>query len=195
MTSAASIDVGEHRVTLIRDLMIACPLRVMLSAAQRPIWEPIAGPTDDDGRVPLPVNSRLIETGERKILIDVGDGFRPERPAEKNGHLLEHLDALGTAPEAIDTVFITHLHTDHVAQSRELYSGAHASTQPRDPAKAAALRHVLESDDPPLRLLLGRKAAAIAPERIRARLAEWERWDEVARDADFDSVDSAAAVA
>ncbi len=114
MTPASSIDVGEHRLTLIRDLTIACPLRVMLSAAQRPIWEPLAGPTDDDGRVPLPVNCLLIETGERKILVDTGDGFRPERPPEKNGHLVEHLAALGKAPEEIDTVFITHLHTDHV---------------------------------------------------------------------------------
>lgn len=114
MSAVASINVGEHRLTLIRDLTIACPLRVMLSAAQRPIWEPLAGPTDDDGRVPLPVNCLLIEAGERKILIDAGDGFRPERSAEKNGHLVEHLAALGTAPEEIDTVFFTHLHTDHV---------------------------------------------------------------------------------
>ena len=75
-----------------------------------------------------------------------------------------------------------------MAPTRELYSGAHAFTQPGDPAKAAAaLRTVLESDDPPLRLLLGRKAATIAPERMAARLAEWERWGDVARAADFDA--------
>jgi NAD(P)-dependent dehydrogenase (short-subunit alcohol dehydrogenase family) len=74
-----------------------------------------------------------------------------------------------------------------MAESRELYSGAHAYTQPGDPAKAAAaLRRVLESEEPPLRLLLGAKAAWIAPERIGERLAEWARWDEVARNADFD---------
>jgi NAD(P)-dependent dehydrogenase (short-subunit alcohol dehydrogenase family) len=78
-----------------------------------------------------------------------------------------------------------------MAESRALYSGAHAYTQPGDPAKAArALRRALESEDPPLRLLLGRKAATIAPERIRERLAEWERWDEVARNADFDSAEA-----
>ncbi len=114
MSVVASIEIGAHRLTLIRDLTIACPLRVMLSAAQRPVWEPLAGPTDDDGRVPLPVNCLLIETGGRKILIDAGDGFRPERPAEKNGHLVEYLAELGTAPEEIDTVFFTHLHTDHI---------------------------------------------------------------------------------
>jgi NAD(P)-dependent dehydrogenase (short-subunit alcohol dehydrogenase family) len=75
-----------------------------------------------------------------------------------------------------------------LAEPREVYSGAHAFTQPGDPAKAAAaLRQVLESDDPPLRLLLGRKAATIGPERIEGRLAEWERWEAVARAADFDA--------
>jgi glyoxylase-like metal-dependent hydrolase (beta-lactamase superfamily II) len=114
MSAVRTLAVGAHRLTLIRDLVIACPLRVMLSAAQRPIWEPLAGPTDDEGRVPLPVNCLLIETGGRKILVDAGDGFRPERPAEKNGRLVEYLAALGTAPGEIDTVFLTHLHTDHV---------------------------------------------------------------------------------
>ena len=109
-----TVEVGSHRLTLIQDLVIACPLLVMLSPEQRPTWEPLAGPTDDDGRVPLPVNCLLIESGGRKVLIDAGDGFRPERPPEKNGHLVEHLAGIGVAPEEVDTIFITHLHTDHV---------------------------------------------------------------------------------
>lgn len=70
---------------------------------------------------------------------------------------------------------------------RERYSGAYAYTQPGDPERAArALVSVLESEDPPLRLLLGNIAATNAPAAYRRRLAEWEAWEDVARGADFD---------
>jgi NAD(P)-dependent dehydrogenase (short-subunit alcohol dehydrogenase family) len=71
-------------------------------------------------------------------------------------------------------------------ETRERYSGAHAFTQPGDPELAArALVTVLESEDPPLRLLLGGIAAQSAPRAYRQRLAEWEAWEQLARDADF----------
>jgi NAD(P)-dependent dehydrogenase (short-subunit alcohol dehydrogenase family) len=74
-----------------------------------------------------------------------------------------------------------------LAARREVMSGAHARTQAGDPRKAAeALLQVLQSDEPPLRLLLGAYAADHAPKVYRTRLAEWERWDALARSADFD---------
>ena len=77
---------------------------------------------------------------------------------------------------------------DVLRERRELLSGAHARTQPGDPRRAGeALLRVLESDDPPRRLLLGAFAADTAPRVYRERLAEWERWDAVARGADFDA--------
>jgi NAD(P)-dependent dehydrogenase (short-subunit alcohol dehydrogenase family) len=71
-------------------------------------------------------------------------------------------------------------------EQRAQHSGAHAFTQAGDPAKAArALRAVLESDRPPLRLLLGARAAELVPALYRRRLAEWAEWEPLARDADF----------
>jgi NAD(P)-dependent dehydrogenase (short-subunit alcohol dehydrogenase family) len=73
-----------------------------------------------------------------------------------------------------------------LAARRDQHSGAHAFTQPGDPAKAAqALLAVLASDNPPLRLLLGRSAAEMVPEAYRRRLEEWAEWEEVSRGADF----------
>jgi NAD(P)-dependent dehydrogenase (short-subunit alcohol dehydrogenase family) len=75
-----------------------------------------------------------------------------------------------------------------LAQRREVLSGRHARTQPGDPRRAAeALFAVLESDAPPLRLLLGSFAADHAPRVYRERLAEWETWDDLARGADFEA--------
>jgi len=77
---------------------------------------------------------------------------------------------------------------DVLAERRDTLSGEHAFTQPGDPARAAqALLAVLNSEHPPLRLLLGRRAAELAPEVYRQRLAEWAEWDLVARGADFAS--------
>jgi NAD(P)-dependent dehydrogenase (short-subunit alcohol dehydrogenase family) len=74
-----------------------------------------------------------------------------------------------------------------LAERRSMLSGEHAFTQPGDPARAAqALLAVLNSEHPPRRLLLGQRAADVAPEVYRHRLAEWAEWDLVARGADFE---------
>ncbi len=76
---------------------------------------------------------------------------------------------------------------DVLAERRSMLSGENAFTQPGDPARAAqALLAVLDSEHPPLRLLLGQRAADVAPEVCRHRLAEWAEWDLVARGADFE---------
>ena len=56
-------------------------------------------------------NILLVETGDKRVLIDSGMGQSdPNDP----GHLLEHLQAENITPESIDTVIITHYHQDHI---------------------------------------------------------------------------------
>ncbi len=57
------------------------------------------------------VNTYLINTGARLILIDTGAGtfFGPSV-----GKLQQSLKAAGYTPDQIDDVFITHMHPDHV---------------------------------------------------------------------------------
>jgi glyoxylase-like metal-dependent hydrolase (beta-lactamase superfamily II) len=56
-------------------------------------------------------NILLVETGEKRVLIDSGMGQSdPNDP----GHLLEHLQAENITLESIDTVVITHYHQDHI---------------------------------------------------------------------------------
>jgi glyoxylase-like metal-dependent hydrolase (beta-lactamase superfamily II) len=56
-------------------------------------------------------NILLVETGDKRVLIDSGMGQSdPNDP----GHLLEHLQAENITPESIDTVVITHYHQDHI---------------------------------------------------------------------------------
>lgn len=71
-------------------------------------------------------------------------------------------------------------------ERREMMSGAYAQTQPGDPRRAAqALLRVLDSPEPPLRLLLGGRACDTGPAVTKKRLQEWAEWDEVGRNTDF----------
>jgi glyoxylase-like metal-dependent hydrolase (beta-lactamase superfamily II) len=56
----------------------------------------------------LGVHPLLVETGGQRVLLDTGlGGFDP------GGTLMASLAAEGIAPEEIDVVLITHMHTDH----------------------------------------------------------------------------------
>ncbi|MFE9764591.1 oxidoreductase [Streptomyces sp. NPDC005808] len=62
-------------------------------------------------------------------------------------------------------------------------------TQPGDPARTAqAIIHVTEVDDPPVRLLLGSDAVAVAGAMAEQLAASDAKWREVSESIDFDSV-------
>jgi len=61
--------------------------------------------------IPTPLNTWLINTGTKLILVDTGGGpsFAPTV-----GRLIRNLAAAGTDPGAVDAVVITHMHPDHI---------------------------------------------------------------------------------
>jgi NAD(P)-dependent dehydrogenase (short-subunit alcohol dehydrogenase family) len=72
-----------------------------------------------------------------------------------------------------------------LAKRRHGLSGAYADLQPGDPRRLGeALLQIVEAEEPPLRLLLGDRAADLAPESYRQRMEDWARWDALARTAD-----------
>jgi hypothetical protein len=71
-----------------------------------------------------------------------------------------------------------------------LYGGD--GKQPGDPAKAAeAMIAVVESDDPPLRLLLGADAIGLWQQKQSAFSAELARWRQIGEATGFKGVDAA----
>jgi NAD(P)-dependent dehydrogenase (short-subunit alcohol dehydrogenase family) len=79
-----------------------------------------------------------------------------------------------------------HSYDDVLGPRREAMDGSGAFTQPGDPRRAAeAMIRVVDSDDPPRRLLLGEMAADLAPKLWRQRIDEAAQWREVAVGADF----------
>ena len=87
-------------------------------------------------RLRVAVQSYVVRTGGRTILIDscVGDDRdRPEIPVWNQRHatgFLERLRQAGTHPAAIDLVFCSHLHVDHVGWNTRLSDGRFVPTFP-----------------------------------------------------------------
>jgi hypothetical protein len=63
------------------------------------------------GRVTIPFNPIVVNTGAKLVLIDAGLGRLPNVPA---GMLLSNMEASGIDPKAIDIVILSHLHPDHI---------------------------------------------------------------------------------
>ncbi|NAS22358.1 MBL fold metallo-hydrolase [Herbidospora sp. NEAU-GS84] len=85
----------------------------------RPLPELFPGGSFADGEEwILHFHCFLLRTGAHTILVDtgVGDLTGPAAGwAPIPGRLLQELDAVGVAPADVDTVILTHLHSDHVS--------------------------------------------------------------------------------
>jgi glyoxylase-like metal-dependent hydrolase (beta-lactamase superfamily II) len=57
------------------------------------------------------VNTYLIHTGEKLVMIDTGHNAQGGAPT---GLVLKHLRDSGYAPEQVDEIYITHFHGDHI---------------------------------------------------------------------------------
>jgi glyoxylase-like metal-dependent hydrolase (beta-lactamase superfamily II) len=72
---------------------------------------------DELNRLDAGLNSLLVRTGDKNILVETGIGNKlPEKLVQiykQPAKLLENLHAAGVAPEDIDIVINTHLHFDH----------------------------------------------------------------------------------
>ena len=91
--------------------------------------------SDDKNRVVSGLNSILVRTGEKNVLIETGIGNKlSEKMVQIFGQpakLLENLGAAGVAPEQIDIVINTHLHFDHCGWNTIRQNGGIAATFPK----------------------------------------------------------------
>ncbi len=90
---------------------------------------------DEQNRVSAGLNSLLVRTGEKNVLIETGIGNklsdRMVRIYGQPARLLENLHALGVAPEDIDIVINSHLHFDHCGWNTIRKDGKTVPTFPR----------------------------------------------------------------
>jgi glyoxylase-like metal-dependent hydrolase (beta-lactamase superfamily II) len=108
----APVHVGGMRVTAIIDGSIDVPAEFMFPTTSAQDWAPHRDLLTADGLLPLPMGGFLVESGDRRVLVDAGCG--EPMPMEGFGRLLDNLRATGVEPTEITDVVFTHLHFDHV---------------------------------------------------------------------------------
>ena len=89
----------------------------MFGVVPKSMWQRL-NPSDDHNMCAWIMRSLLIETGNRKILVDTGIGFKQGERFRAHFHphgseLSASLINAGVAEEEITDVFLTHFHFDH----------------------------------------------------------------------------------
>ena len=89
---------------------------------------------DGDGRLIMSIHALVVDTGERRIVVDTCIGNDKQRSIPNWTNLqtsfLADLEAAGYPRETIDTVLCTHLHVDHVGWNTMLVDGEWVPTFP-----------------------------------------------------------------
>ncbi len=132
--------IGEVTVTKIVELEMTGGSRFLLPQATREAVLPIAWLrphfADEEGRLRLSIHSFVIETPERRIVVDtcLGNdktGRRIPHWNDRDGPYLKDMAAAGFPVESIDKVLGTHLHTDHFGWETRKVDGKWVPTFPR----------------------------------------------------------------
>jgi glyoxylase-like metal-dependent hydrolase (beta-lactamase superfamily II) len=104
------LKVGDYEVTVLSDGGLA--LDATLFAGDEAGKHKLLGDAHlPKVGIPTPVNTWLINTGGKLVLVDTGGG---KNFAPTLGRLPQNLAAAGVDPAAIDAVVITHMHPDHI---------------------------------------------------------------------------------
>jgi glyoxylase-like metal-dependent hydrolase (beta-lactamase superfamily II) len=107
---------GDFELTVISDGTYHLDGGVFFGVVPKVMWERKLK-ADEKNRVPSGLNSVVVRTGEKTVLIETGLGNKLSERLVKNygqpAELLNNLGAAGISPEDIDIVINTHLHFDH----------------------------------------------------------------------------------
>ncbi len=109
-------NLGDFELTIVSDGTYFLDGGAFFGVVPKTMWSKRAK-ADELNRLDAGLNSLLIRTGEKNVLVETGIGNKlPEKLVQiykQPAKLLANLHALGVAPEDIDIVINTHLHFDH----------------------------------------------------------------------------------
>jgi glyoxylase-like metal-dependent hydrolase (beta-lactamase superfamily II) len=116
---------GNLDLAILSDGLFYMDAGATFGIVPRVMWEPYAGELDNRHRLSLALNSLLLRSQGKLILIEtgVGDkagGWRRQSSPVAQGTLLSDLDKLDVKLEDIDVVINTHLHADHCGWNTRL---------------------------------------------------------------------------
>jgi glyoxylase-like metal-dependent hydrolase (beta-lactamase superfamily II) len=111
------VKVGKSKVTFINDDGGYIPISTMFPTSDSEGWKQFENIADEKGNLLASFGGFLIESGNKKILMDLGLGVKkvsfPGFGIVSGKKYLKNLEKAGLKPEDITDVFYTHLHMDH----------------------------------------------------------------------------------
>lgn len=129
--------IGDLEIHPVSDGVVHVDVGGPFGLVPRPLYAEDYLP-DVSNTIPMALTCLLVRTAGPTLLIDTGLGdkmdaegqarWRLERP---EGGLVDSLARIGVAPEDIDMVINTHLHSDHCGGNTRLDGGRLAPTFPR----------------------------------------------------------------
>lgn len=130
--------IGDIKVTRIMELELTGGGSFILPDATPEALEPYEWMkphfVSPEGELVMSVHALIVDTGDRRIIVDTCIGNDKERdvPAwtKLQGPFLDDIAKAGYARETIDTVMCTHLHVDHVGWNTMLVDGKWVPTFP-----------------------------------------------------------------
>jgi glyoxylase-like metal-dependent hydrolase (beta-lactamase superfamily II) len=108
----------------------------MFGVVPKSIWKKIY-PSDENNLCNWAMRCLLVETEDKRILIDTGMGTKQDAKffshyyPNGDASLLSSLNEHGFSPEDITDVILTHLHFDHVGGAVKLEDGKYIPTFPK----------------------------------------------------------------
>lgn len=105
------VAVGDYEVTALFDGYNDLSPDLLHGLSASKVRHMLARQDIGPEKMPTTFNAFLINTGKHLVMIDSGAGHCVPETA---GQLIPNIIASGYHPEQIDTIFLTHLHLDHV---------------------------------------------------------------------------------
>jgi glyoxylase-like metal-dependent hydrolase (beta-lactamase superfamily II) len=125
---------GNLEVAILSDGTYYQDAGAVFGIVPRLLWERVGVELNDRYQMALGLNSVLLRSNGKNVLIETGVGEK-ERPMAQtrraSGTLMDELATLGVRPDDIDIVINTHLHADHCGWNTKKLAGAFVPTFPR----------------------------------------------------------------
>src|SRR5271170_7023213 len=103
---------GTIEITVVSDGTLAFPAETLWGERAEDARGLLTSTFQPSRPVSLQINTILVSTGDKLVLIDAGCGV--DKFQKTTGGLIGNLAAAGYAPGDIDTILFTHAHFDHL---------------------------------------------------------------------------------
>ena len=130
-----------------------------------------------EGKVTVPFNPTLINTGSKLVLIDTGNGPAPDGAV---GRLFANLAAAGVSSDDIDLVVISHLHPDHTngligADGKVVFSKAEIKAPAKEWAFWMSDENMAKANDPVTKNYFANTRKVLTPIKDRIGTYDWDK--------------------